>query len=50
MRAECRGHLPERCAPASRKGKLAVPLNTLLQHRRYTLLSAGRSTAVQGFN
>jgi len=27
-----------------------VPLNALLQHRGYVLLSAGRSVAVQGFN
>lgn len=31
-------------------GILVVPLNALLQHRGYTLLSAGRSIAVQGFN
>ena len=31
-------------------GVLVVPLNALLQHRGYTLLSAGRSIAVQGFN
>jgi MFS transporter, LPLT family, lysophospholipid transporter len=31
-------------------GLLIVPLNALLQHRGYTLLSAGRSIAVQGFN
>lgn len=31
-------------------GLLVVPLNALLQHRGYTLLSAGRSIAVQGFN
>jgi MFS transporter, LPLT family, lysophospholipid transporter len=31
-------------------GLLVVPLNALLQHRGYTLLSAGRSVAVQGFN
>ena len=31
-------------------GILVVPLNALLQHRGYVLLSAGRSVAVQGFN
>ncbi len=31
-------------------GALVVPLNALLQHRGYVLLSAGRSIAVQGFN
>ena len=31
-------------------GALIVPLNALLQHRGCTLLSAGRSIAVQGFN
>jgi MFS family permease len=31
-------------------GVLVVPLNALLQHRGYALLSAGRSVAVQGFN
>lgn len=31
-------------------GILVVPLNALLQHRGFTLLSAGRSVAVQGFN
>ena len=31
-------------------GLLVVPLNALLQHRGHTLLSAGRSIAVQGFN
>jgi MFS transporter, LPLT family, lysophospholipid transporter len=31
-------------------GLLVVPLNALLQHRGYRLLSAGRSIAVQGFN
>jgi len=31
-------------------GLMVVPLNALLQHRGYTLLSAGRSIAVQGFN
>jgi MFS transporter, LPLT family, lysophospholipid transporter len=31
-------------------GLLVVPLNALLQHRGYTLLTAGRSIAVQGFN
>jgi MFS family permease len=31
-------------------GLLVVPLNALLQHRGYALLSAGRSVAVQGFN
>lgn len=31
-------------------GLLVVPLNALLQHRGYVLLSAGRSIAVQNFN
>lgn len=31
-------------------GFLVVPLNALLQHRGFQLLSAGRSVAVQGFN
>ena len=31
-------------------GLMIVPLNALLQHRGYVLLSAGRSVAVQGFN
>jgi hypothetical protein len=31
-------------------GLMVVPLNALLQHRGYKLLSAGRSIAVQGFN
>ena len=31
-------------------GLLVVPLNALLQHRGYTLLTAGRSIAVQGYN
>ncbi len=31
-------------------GMMVVPLNALLQHRGCTLLSAGRSIAVQGFN
>ena len=31
-------------------GLLVVPLNALLQHRGCTLLSAGRSVAVQGFS
>ncbi len=31
-------------------GALVVPLNALLQHRGHTLLSAGRSIAVQNFN
>jgi len=31
-------------------GILVVPLNALLQHRGYTLFSAGRSIAIQGFN
>jgi hypothetical protein len=31
-------------------GLLVVPLNALLQHRGFALLSAGRSIAVQGFN
>ena len=31
-------------------GAMVVPLNALLQHRGATLLSSGRSVAVQGFN
>jgi MFS transporter, LPLT family, lysophospholipid transporter len=31
-------------------GFMIVPLNALLQHRGFTLLTAGRSIAVQGFN
>ncbi len=31
-------------------GALIVPMNALLQHRGYTLLTAGRSVALQGFN
>ena len=31
-------------------GLLVVPMNALLQHRGVTVLSAGRSIAVQGFN
>ncbi len=31
-------------------GLLVVPLNALLQHRGCTVLTAGRSVAVQGFN
>ncbi len=31
-------------------GAMVVPLNALLQHRGCTLLTAGRSIAVQGFN
>ncbi|CAM8669293.1 ProP Permeases of the major facilitator superfamily [Comamonadaceae bacterium] len=31
-------------------GFFVVPMNALLQHRGYTLLTAGRSIAVQGFN
>ncbi|MCV2365665.1 lysophospholipid transporter LplT [Paucibacter sp. DJ1R-11] len=31
-------------------GLLVVPLNALLQHRGFCLLTAGRSIAVQGFN
>lgn len=31
-------------------GVMVVPLNALLQHRGFVLLSAGRSIAVQGFN
>lgn len=31
-------------------GFLVVPMNALLQHRGYQVLSAGRSIAVQGFN
>ncbi|MGA0570871.1 lysophospholipid transporter LplT [Variovorax sp. VNK109] len=31
-------------------GAMVVPMNALLQHRGYQLLTAGRSIAVQGFN
>jgi MFS transporter, LPLT family, lysophospholipid transporter len=31
-------------------GLLVVPLNALLQHRGFSMLSAGRSVGVQGFN
>jgi hypothetical protein len=31
-------------------GVLVVPMNALLQHRGHSLLTAGRSIAVQGFN
>jgi LPLT family lysophospholipid transporter-like MFS transporter len=31
-------------------GAMVVPLNALLQHRGFVLLTAGRSVAVQGFN
>ncbi len=31
-------------------GSMVVPLNALLQHRGFVLLTAGRSIAVQGFN
>jgi MFS family permease len=31
-------------------GMLMVPMNAMLQNRGYTLLTAGRSIAVQGFN
>ncbi len=31
-------------------GAMVVPLNALLQHRGFVLLTAGRSIAVQGFN
>jgi hypothetical protein len=31
-------------------GFFVVPMNALLQHRGHTLLTAGRSIAVQGFN
>jgi hypothetical protein len=31
-------------------GMLLVPMNALLQHRGASILSAGRSIAVQGFN
>ena len=34
----------------SMAGFFVVPMNALLQHRGYTLLTAGRSIAVQGFN
>ncbi len=38
------------CVVGAVGGLLVVPLNALLQHRGHTLLSAGRSIAVQGFN
>ena len=42
--------LPLLVAVGAVGGLLVVPLNALLQHRGCTLLSAGRSVAVQGFN
>lgn len=42
--------LPGLVAVGATGGLLVVPLNALLQHRGCTLLSAGRSIAVQGFN
>ncbi|MFG6416810.1 lysophospholipid transporter LplT [Roseateles sp. DC23W] len=38
------------CIVGAVGGAMVVPLNALLQHRGATLLSAGRSIAVQGFN
>lgn len=38
------------CLVGAVGGAMVVPLNALLQHRGATLLSAGRSIAVQGFN
>jgi LPLT family lysophospholipid transporter-like MFS transporter len=47
-------HLPTACllliAMGAAGGLLLVPMNALLQHRGLSLLSPGRSIAVQGFN
>ena len=42
--------LPMLAAVGALGGALVVPLNALLQHRGCTLLTAGRSIAVQNFN
>jgi len=42
--------LPVLAAVGALGGALVVPLNALLQHRGCTLLTAGRSIAVQNFN
>ena len=42
--------LPVLAAVGFLGGVLVVPLNALLQHRGHTLLTAGRSIAVQNFN
>jgi LPLT family lysophospholipid transporter-like MFS transporter len=42
--------LPLLVAVGAVGGVLVVPLNALLQHRGFQLLSAGRSIAIQGFN
>lgn len=44
------GALPVLAAVGALGGALVVPLNALLQHRGCTLLTAGRSIAVQNFN
>ena len=43
-------HAAKRMLAGAVGGLMVVPLNALLQHRGYCLLSAGRSIAVQGFN
>jgi MFS transporter, LPLT family, lysophospholipid transporter len=42
--------LPLLAAVGAVGGMLIVPMNALLQHRGYQLLTAGRSVALQGFN
>ncbi len=42
--------LPLLAAVGALGGAMVVPLNALLQHRGHTLLTAGRSIAVQNFN
>jgi LPLT family lysophospholipid transporter-like MFS transporter len=42
--------IPVLLAVGALGGFLLVPMNALLQHRGFRLLSAGRSIAVQGFN
>lgn len=42
--------IPALLAVGALGGFLLVPMNALLQHRGYRLLSAGHSIAVQGFN
>ncbi len=44
------GAIPVLAAVGAVGGVLVVPMNALLQHRGFELLSAGRSVAVQGFN
>lgn len=42
--------IPLLLAVGATGGMLLVPMNALLQHRGYKVLTAGRSIAVQGFN